>query len=121
MAGNTLRQANKPWSKLKRDLGLIAGATFAPVIFFTIDWTNGQSALFPRSGSIMVLCAGILSYLSLERHYQKFYNAARFGRDPLLTSPQQEGINWTTLGIAAAGTVIWGYGDLLFCWLYPSR
>jgi hypothetical protein len=68
MAGNTLRQANKPWIELWLDFVLIGVALFAWMICLTVDWSIGEHEWFQRSGAIMVVCAGLLGYQSLERH-----------------------------------------------------
>lgn len=109
-------QAHKTWWELRWDVVFSVLAIIAPIVFFVIDVKIEDPDWFGRSGSAMVLLAGILGYRSLTRHYQKFFNADDRGH-VLTTSQKQKIIDMFTLAIAAVGTVIWGYGNLVFLWL----
>ncbi len=109
-------QAHKTWWELRWDVALIVLAIIAPIVSIVFDVNGENPDWFNRSGSLMVFFAGFLAYRSLSRHYQKFYNADERSH-VLTTSRNQKLVDRATFAIAAIGTVIWGYGDLVFPWL----
>ena len=113
--GNQL-QAHRTWWELRWDVVLIVLAIIAPIVSIVFDVNSEKPDWIHRSGSLMVFCAGFLAYRSLSRHFQNVYNIEKRGH-VLATSRNQRRIDWMTLTIAATGTVIWGYGDLVFPWL----
>lgn len=78
-----------------------------------VDLIITKPEWFQRSGALMVLLAGLLAYRSLTRHYQKFFNNMLRGY-PLSTSRNQRIVDFLTLVVSILGTLVWGYGDLVF-------
>lgn len=110
-------QANVPWKDLKFDIFLI----FLPILLVTIslviDVCNGQSKFFQRSGSLLVIVSVYLGARSLTKFWNKVGNS--FGRGYWASvSPNQAIIDKFGLFWALIGTLIGGYGDLLFNVVY---
>jgi hypothetical protein len=78
-------------------------------------WAACRSG-FQRSGSLMVFCAAIAEFFTLNRANTKHLRNAervRSGQDPLAFSKAARIVGWIALVTALAGTLLWGYGDLL--------
>lgn len=74
-------------------------------------------AMFARSGSLTVFFAAVAEFVSIGRMNKKhLLNAARVkaGEAPWDFSRPARIVGVAALLIAAAGTLVWGYGDLLF-------
>ncbi len=74
------------------------------------------SIWFQRSGSIMV----VLALLAEMRAYQMFdvfkpiaYVSSSYDRTHKKYKPQVTAYNYIAFALIGAGTVIWGYGDIL--------
>jgi hypothetical protein len=106
-------QAYTPWGKLSIDLIILVLAVVVPITSLIVDLNLDSSEWFQRSGALMVLCAGLLGYRSLTKHYQKFFNNMQRGY-ALKTSRNQTLVDMGTLIVLVLGTVIWGYGDKIF-------
>lgn len=122
MTSNTQKelQADVPWSELFCELMLIFFSVTVPVTSFLVDIKIEHPDWFQRSGALMVLFAGLLAYRSLTKHYRKFFNNTLRGY-PLKTSPNQEKVDYLTLIVSVAGTVIWGYGDKIFSFFLSTN
>lgn len=105
-------QADTPWSALCCELTLLTFSVVAPIVSLLVDLKVDHPEWFQRSGALMVLFSGLLAYMSVTKHYQKFYNNMRRGY-PLKTSRNQTIVDLLTLFVSILGTVIWGYGDKL--------
>ena len=106
-------QAYTPWSALCCELVLLALSVAVPMVSFLIDLKVDHPEWFQRSGALMVLSSGLLAYMSLTKHYQKFLNNTLRGY-PLKTSRNQTIVDSLTLIVSVLGTLIWGYGDKVF-------
>ncbi len=102
-----------PWSKLKLDIFLLV-LSFVPVVVSLLyDLSVKEHNYFQRSGAVMALVSGILAYRGLSKYWIKAENSFTRGHW-LRTSRNQTIIDFCTLVISILGTVIWGYGDMLF-------
>ncbi len=108
--------AKVPWSILRADVAMLFfGGIVTPLCSLVADHCRGKPDWFQRAGAIAVLCAGIVAYRSLNRHYRKFAN--NFDRGfHLETSSRQRIIDWATLALSIFGTLLWGYGDKFQGW-----
>jgi uncharacterized membrane protein YidH (DUF202 family) len=109
-------EARVAWQTLWLDISLLAAAVVILLLSFIIDCCAGRAEWFHRSGAVVVLVAGLLGYISLTRHYRKFYNDMIRGF-PLSTSDKQRTIDYLALVLSVVGTLVWGYGDKLVHWL----
>lgn len=107
------QQAYVPWSRLTVDVLILAAGFLVAVISCVVDGQAGCSEWFHRSGAVTVLLSGIVAYRSLSKHYEKLFNLPQRGT-VLRTSPNQSIVDCCTLGLSILGTVVWGYGDMLF-------
>jgi hypothetical protein len=98
-----------------------------PILSFAYDWHKNQTNLFARSGSIMCLMGGLLTF---RRHLRGMDNTffrdtgyadqAPFGthKNPLEAKMVAAVADTTAMrwGVwyVAVGTVVWGYGDIFF-------
>lgn len=76
---HTDNKAYTPWSELCLDLLLLTLALVVPIVSVIIDLGTARPESFQRSGSVMVLFAGLLGYRGLTKHYQKFFNNMQRG------------------------------------------
>lgn len=106
-------QAYVPWRALASDLVLVALGILAMAVSFCVDANRGTHDCFARSGAIAALLSGIVAYRSLNKHYRKFLNYADLAQVPT-TSRNQRIVDWLTLCLSIIGTLVWGYGDILF-------
>lgn len=91
------------------------------VTSFAIDLCTTSSTFFARSGSLMVLFAVIVEYRISGFIYDDIQKAMLLNSKidvpiPLKAKPRKDKIflSRITHGLAIVGTLIWGYGDLLF-------
>jgi hypothetical protein len=96
-----------------------------PVIFMGISLINDMytstSTLFSRSGSMLVLFAAVVEFRISNIIYNDIWKATFLNKKidistPLKAKPQKEKVilSYVTHSQIICGTVIWGYGDLLF-------
>jgi hypothetical protein len=101
------------------NLGLVTTATLAPVIFGIISYKTGAGTWFGRSGSLMTLLAAIVQFriaLELEGSQYRALFRGVLGGLPRRASlaPLSRILGPASLILIVMGTLIWGYGDLLF-------
>ena len=111
------QQADVRWRDLKLDLTLLVSAFVFVGLSLWFDLTHGSHNYFQRSGAVMVLLSGILAYRGLDKYWVKAENSFQRGYW-LRTSRNQKIIDGCTLFISIVGTVIWGYGDLIYGQLF---
>lgn len=107
------QRAQVPWSQLRKDLFLLAVATVVPLLAVVVDMSRGCHEWFSRSGAVSVAIGLWLGSRSLTKHNWKSFKNTQRGY-ALWTSRNQAIVDVTTLIVAAAGTLIWGFGDMLF-------
>jgi hypothetical protein len=107
------QRAVVPWKELELDIFLLV-LPFVPVVVSLLyDLSVKKHDYFQRSGAVMALLAGILAYRGLSKYWIKAENS--FARGSWLrTSRNQTIIDFCTLVISILGTLIWGYGDIVF-------
>ncbi len=92
---------------------LLVLALSTPIVALTAFGTSGA---LQRSGSVMVFFAVLAEFLLLNKANTKHLrNAERvFRREtPLSFSPASKVVSGFALLFAAAGTLLWGFGDCL--------
>jgi hypothetical protein len=101
------------------NLGMAVIATLLPLFSAFISYSTGHGLWFARSGSITVLTAAIVQFrLAMQLEFSQ-YRALLYGvlsgfpRQASLT-PLSRFLGPASLFLIVAGTLIWGYGDLLF-------
>jgi hypothetical protein len=107
------QQAYVPWSQLWADILLLLVGFLVAAISYIVDVLAGCSEWFHRSGAVTVLLCGIVAYRSLSKHYEKLFNLPQRGT-VLRTSRNQRIIDLCTLVLSILGTIVWGYGDIVF-------
>jgi|WetSurMetagenome_2_1015567.scaffolds.fasta_scaffold231781_2 hypothetical protein len=106
-------QAIVPWKNLKKDIFLLVLAIVVVAVSFFYDLSAKKHDYFQRSGAVMTVLSGYLAYQGLNKYWTK--SARSFERGYWLrTSKNQAIIDFCTLVIALLGTLIWGYGDIIF-------
>jgi hypothetical protein len=105
-----VRKAKVPWRDHRADIAVLFLGFAVPFFSWVLDHCQRKPDWFQRAGAIAVLAAGVVAYRSLGRHYRKFANNMERGFH-LETSSSQRVIDWATLGLSIAGTLVWGYGD----------
>lgn len=94
-------------------LGLVAVATS-----FVVSYLTGDGGWFQRSGSVIVLLSVFLEicYSILKEPIPS--NTVFIEKKPAVTHPKLKSVDSIFHGLAwlgiLGGTLIWGYGDLLF-------
>jgi hypothetical protein len=104
-------RAQTSWRELWLDITLLVVGCLVPLVSIVIDLHFSKRDWFQRSGAVTVLCAALVGYRSLSKHYHKFYLNAKLKREPLWTSRNQSTVDLMALVLSLIGTAIWGYGD----------
>jgi hypothetical protein len=94
-----------------KELSLLLLAILTPIVVLII-WGDPDS--FQASGSIVVFLSVLSEFLLLNKQNAKHIsNSARAARGdtPILFSKTLTNISYISLIVAAAGTIIWGYGN----------
>jgi len=106
------------WSELKFDICIMALPILVIAMSLKIDLTRGEQEFFQRAGAVVVLISAILAYKGLNKYWNKADQS--FQRDYwLLVSINQRIVDFCALVWSIIGTIIWGYGDLLYCMCIP--
>jgi len=99
---------------------LLLALSFVMASFY-IDFTTCTNSLFSRSGSIMVLVSVIVEYRISNSIYAEIQKAMFLGTKinlsiPFKAKPSKDKVFISRFShtLVILGTVIWGYGDLLF-------
>lgn len=95
--------------------GILLLLSFATPIVVWLIWHNGVT--LARSGSIMVFFAAVAEFFTINRMNKKhLLNACRVksNEPPWDFSCASTVVGIISLISALLGTVLWGYGDLLF-------
>lgn len=107
--------------KLKLEYLLLLVSVIFVATSLIIDLCTSSSTLFARSGSILVLFSVIVEYRISGFVYDDIQRAMLLSRKidisvPVKAKPQKETVLVSRLAhtLVIVGTVIWGYGDLLF-------
>lgn len=101
------------FSFFKIEIVLITLSLITPLVAFALTETT---AMFARSGSIMVFFAASSEFALLNKANNKhLLNSARVlnNETPWSFSKSDKVISILSLSLGLVGTVIWGYGDLL--------
>ena len=101
------------WKDLKMDIFLLLLAITAVAVSFVYDYAAKEHDFFQRSGAVMTVISGYLAYRGLNKYWIKSERSFERGYW-LKTSWNQTIIDTCTFVIAVLGTLIWGYGDILF-------
>jgi hypothetical protein len=101
------------------NLGMVVLATLVPLVSGIVSYKTGHGHWFARSGSITVLLAAIVQFrlaLQLEASQGRALVHGILGGLPRQASlaPLSKTLGPISLFLIVAGTLIWGYGDLLF-------
>lgn len=93
---------------VRLELVLLMLLAIGPVLISAaVSYSTGEGHWFQRSGSLMVLFSGLTEF-----------RRSRMERDGLLDLPRfvplWRSIPYVCYASIAMGTVIWGYGDLMF-------
>lgn len=102
-----------PWKNLKMDIFLLVLAIVVVAVSFFYDLSAKEHDYFQRSGAVMTVLSGYLAYRGLNKYWTKSERSFERGYW-LRTSKNQTIIDICTLVIAVLGTLIWGYGDIIF-------
>jgi len=104
---------------------LLLGVVIGVLSFIYNDFIGCSTGLFARSGSLLVLLGAVNEYrLRQLRDRQLSYiepeilrNADKFTKNMFRPKVffSQGAITVATHALVIIGTVIWGFGDLLFC------
>ncbi|MBY5920584.1 hypothetical protein [Ferrimonas balearica] len=126
MRRQSLAQVNTMKRTLKHDILLIPLLFFIAVLLPVFAW-HGVGSLdsdigewFQRSGSLVVLCAAVLEYLLFKITLSATpASGERTGRRPHYRVSSTylkyiQALKYVTAIVAIIGTVIWGYGDLMY-------
>ena len=126
--------AHESWRLLKMawHIHRIVGGTFVLLAFMYSLYT-GSGGAFGRSGSIMCLTGGFMTFRRFLRGMDEpyFRDTGLASREPFrypnpMVDPDREAsadgaaMKWGILYIVL-GTIIWGYGDLLFHGAAPGQ
>lgn len=90
-------------------------------VFTQLDVSKDQAQWFSRSGAVLTV-ASLFATLWLAGLRSALAGSGGFGCQPGLDvyeefKVQQTAAYWVSHISAAAGTVVWGYGDLFHSWL----
>ena len=102
------------WQMYVPEIALLAVAAVCPVVSWLIC---PDPAMFARSGSLTVFFAAVAEFVTIGRMNKKhLLNAARAkaGETPWDFSRPARIVGIVAFVVAAVGTLVWGYGDLLF-------
>ena len=111
---------------------------YLPILFLGLNnfTTDTDAAWFQRSGSLLVFICVVVQFLFLILHRLVHEIAIDFGQGEIRTEIEDFGIRrkgktqWRSepsfailhelyiVVLGAVGTVIWGYGDLIYQWFY---
>ena len=106
-------QAIVSLKNLKTDIFLLFFAVLVVAVSFFYDLAAKEHEYFQRSGAVMTVLSGYLAYRGLNKYWIK--SERSFDRGYWLkTSKNQNIIDICTLAISVLGTLIWGYGDIIF-------
>lgn len=88
------------------------------IIGFSLAYIFGEGLWFSRSGSVIVLLCAIVEF-RLSSLRQKSYEDPKFAlKEGIMTSgmlpPEKKWVSIFAHIQVVVGTIIWGYGDLLF-------
>lgn len=94
-------------------------ALMSVLVSAILDMYTEDLSLFARSGAIAVLLAAIVEYRISSHIYDDIYRAsAQQKHSGFATKPKQAknrgSLSLVTHSILITGTIIWGYGDLLW-------
>lgn len=97
-------------------------ALAAPVIGLGVSKWRMDGQWFERSGSVTTLLAAIVEFRQVARGESEKRQSPRVGARPDGTpagsrTSKQERMARIGLYVFALGTMIWGFGQPLFCWL----
>jgi hypothetical protein len=99
--------------------GLIGVAILVAILSVIADYYSTGCNWFARSGAIAVLLAAIVEYRISSHIYDDIYRAnAQQQHSGFATKPKKpknrDILSFLTHTILILGTIIWGYGDLLW-------
>ena len=108
-----------PWSALKFDVFL----ALLPIIFIGVslgaDIYSGAHNFFQRSGALVLIVSVYLGARGLNKFWVKADRSFRRGYWAQV-SRNQEIIDICAITWSVVGTLICGYGDMLYCWCLPN-
>jgi len=103
---------------LKIEIALLAAAIAPVIISFAASCHTGQGMWFSRSGALAVLFTAMLEYRRARRATDEIATAVLQGglNVSLYISPNRAEtvVHRSAVTVLILGTVVWGYGDLLF-------
>jgi len=100
------------------NFAFLAGAVIPLLSSLCVSYITGNGLWFARSGSLTVLFAAALQY-RLGGHMERIQfarSASAMLRGPGLPGPSKSDVLLGKISVALLiiGTLVWGYGDLLF-------
>jgi len=107
------KRAEVKWKDLKIDIIWLCLAVLVVTVSFFYDLIAKEHKYFQISGAVMTALSAYLAYRSLKKHWIKVERSIDRGYW-LWTSKPQTIIDICTLVVLVIGTLIWGYGDILF-------
>ena len=100
------------------DLALIAFESLALVVSLWFSVTLGEGEWFQRSGAIVVLISVILEIRQSMAKQPQTTSTVFIEGKPVMTEPhiptERKLLHRIAWGGIVIGTIIWGYGDLIF-------
>lgn len=106
-------------SQNRTDVGLCAVAVLAPLVSALVSFRTGNGLWFARAGSLTVLFAAAVQFRLAQQSdagHRRAQMSLAIGGLPLGgdVSSLQTWLARISLWLMIVGTLVWGYGDLLF-------
>ncbi len=109
-----LKKADVGFGFYWKEIALLVSALIIPVLTWVLTHDGN---LLSRSGSLVVFCSALSEFTLLNKaNVKHLRNAMRVhsNEKPLNFSRAATVIGYVSLVVAIFGTLLWGYGDLLF-------
>ena len=108
----------------KVEVVLLIGSAIWMILSWVSPLTEQPEYWFARSGAIMILLSAIIEYRFSNHTFSKIKQTIQIAiltKKPInvYISNEQENIAKVAHSFIVIGTLVWGYGDLLYKYLVP--